>query len=89
MNTQQKNRRWRYGDARQRIRLKYGDPRERSPAASCYVRHLEALVSQRPNLKAVLWVRESGRVQECRGNLRDQEVWVRRQVGALGVKVVG
>ena len=54
MDTQQKNRHWRYSDARERIRLKYGDPQERPPAASRYIHHLEALVSQRPNLKVVL-----------------------------------
>jgi hypothetical protein len=88
MDTQQKNRHWRYSDARERIRLKYGDPQERPPAASRYIHHLEALVSQRPNLKVVLWVRESGRVQEWRKNLRDQEVWLRREVEALGGTVV-
>ena len=77
-----------FGSTRQKILKQYGDSREEPPPASRYVHHLEALVSQRRNLIAVLWIRASGREQRRRKNLRDQEASLRRNVAKRGVKVI-
>ena len=80
---------WDFGDARQQVIEQLGDPREPAPLASNCVRHLDALVKENSDLKAVLWVRASRREQERQKNLENQQASLLREVEARGVTVIG
>jgi len=56
--------------------------------ASAYVHDLRALLKERPNLEAVIYLRVSGRTQNAKGNLRAAERRLLRELEKLGVVVL-
>lgn len=70
------------------VSRKVSTPGAKPPRASLYVHHLEELVKEKPRLEVVLVCRVSGREQHRRKHLRDQRASLRRNVEALGARVV-
>ena len=73
---------------RRRLLDRYGDRIGEVAKASQFIAYLRDLVRETPNLKAVLYLRVSGRNQNSYGNRRAAERRLRRELKKLGVQVI-